>query len=192
MWYDPGHWVEFVLAAAASHAWIMPLAIIVATYILEDLSTIVVGILVADGHVNVGVGLVSLWIGIMTGDYGLYLLGMLAKAHPSICRIVEHEGLLPMRLKLEQNLRQVVMSTRFIPGLRLPTYVACGFFRVPFWEFARSVIGATIVWTTGIFFLAYYFGQSTSEWLGLWRWPIAVGAALVLILVAKCQKHELH
>ncbi len=185
MWWSPTHWVNVILAASVPHHWLMPVSIIAGTWILEDLTTILVGILAADGLIKIGVALIALWIGIITGDYGLYFLGMLAKTHPRIRRFVEHERLLPIRRRLERNLREVVISTRFIPGLRLPTYVACGFFRMPFWEFAQSVVLATLIWTTGLFAVAYLFGQSTSDWLGFWRWPIAIGVSAFFFFMAK-------
>jgi membrane protein DedA with SNARE-associated domain len=183
MSFNPINSVNEILAVALSHDFLFPLAIIVGTLILEDLTTILVGIFAATGAVKIPVAVVALCIGICLGDYGLYGMGMLARTHPTIRRFLQHKHLLAIRGNLERNLRQMVITTRFIPGLRLPTYIACGFFSMPFGEFACLVILATLVWTPSLFFAAYLLGYSTEEWLGVWRWPISAGIAMAVLSV---------
>src|SRR5580704_150536 len=57
--------------------WLLVLAIIVGTFIHEDIATVATGILVADGVTSVGVALPALYIGIVAGDVGLYGIGRL-------------------------------------------------------------------------------------------------------------------
>ena len=191
MSYNPSNAVNAILAVALPHGFLFPLAIIVGTLILEDLTTVLVGILAAAGAVKIPVAVFALYVGICLGDYCLYGMGMLARTHPRIHRFLQRERLLALRGNLERNLRKTVITTRFIPGLRLPTYVACGFFRMPFGEFARSVILATLVWTTCLFFAAYLLGYATEEWLGVWRWPISAGIVLAVFLVGRYNSRKI-
>ena len=41
----------------------------------------------------------------------------------------------------------VIFLSRFTPGLRLPTYLAAGFLRSRFWQFAGYLLLAATVWT---------------------------------------------
>ena len=116
---------------------------------------------------------------------------MLARTYPRIRRFLRHEQLLALRDNLERNLWQTVITTRFIPGLRLPTYIACGFFRMPFGEFARLVVLATLAWTPCLFFAAYLVGYATEEWLGVWRWPISVVIVTAALLVWRYQSRKI-
>jgi len=182
MSFSPINSVTEILAIARPHSFLFPLAIIVGTLILEDLTTVLVGIFAAAGAVKIHVAVVALCIGICLGDYCLYGLGTLARTRPTIHRFLQHRHLLAVQGRLKRHLWQIVITTRFIPGLRLPTYIACGFFQMPFGEFARLVILATLAWTPGLFIVSYFLGYATEEFLGVWRWPIIVGvvsAALV-------------
>lgn len=181
-WYNPTFLVHLILADTLTRAYLFPLAVILGTLILEDLTTILVGILASQGAVAIWIALLALYAGIVIGDSGLYWLGALGRTHPWIGRFVHHERLRSMRERLEGNLRRAVVTTRFIPGLRLPTYLACGFFRMSFREFFESAVFATLIWTTGLFGFSYVFGIATESWLGVWRWPIAIGVAVAILV----------
>ncbi len=159
--------------------------IIIATFILEDPTTMLVGLLAASGVISIPVALLSLYAGIVFGDLGLYGLGSLARSHPRLAKYVDHELIAPLRVWIETRYVLTIFSVRFIPGLRLPTYTASGFFRSPLLPFITTAIGATMVWTTLLFSASYWFGSLTSEWLGWVRWGIAAGVLLVLFLVGR-------
>lgn len=170
MW-EP-HTITELITAALPHSYIMPFAIILGTFILEDATTIIVAMLAASGLIYVWVGLGSLWVGIAGGDILLYLLGAYANIHPRAKRMIAHYHIARLHSWIEGRLAHVVFYVRFIPGMRLPTYLACGFFRVSFTKFALTAIGAVLTWTTFFFFLVYFFGQATAQSLGGWRFLI--------------------
>ncbi|HVW82456.1 MAG TPA: VTT domain-containing protein [Candidatus Paceibacterota bacterium] len=174
-----------LIQGAAATPWLAPLAIILSTFILEDAAMVGTGVLAADGVVSVPVGLAALWIGIALGDFWLYGMGRLAITHPRIRRWVEHERVQPLRGWLDDKLFSVVTATRFLPGMRLPTYLACGFFALPFKRFATAVVVGTLIWVPLLFGAAYLFGYYTLDWLGIWRWPIALAAVAVLIFAGR-------
>jgi membrane protein DedA with SNARE-associated domain len=165
----PFHLLQGVMTTPAGTAF----AIIVATLILEDAAMVAVGVMAADRLISVPLGLASLTTGIAIGDLGLYGIGRLAITHPRLRGWVHSERFKPFRVWLDRELISTVVAARFMPGARLPTYLACGFFAVPFRRFGISVGGATIVWSTLLFAAAYYFGAYTTTLLGVWRWPIA-------------------
>lgn len=182
---SPYAFITSLIAGAAGSYWLAPLAIILATFILEDAATVGVGVLAASGDVGIIIGLISLYIGIVLGDFGLYGLGRLAITHPRIRSWVEHKKVARVKDWLHESVTPTVITTRFLPGMRLPTYLACGFFKVPFRKFATPVLIAVVLWTPFLFTASYLFGYYTLDWLGLWRWPIALAALLILFLVGR-------
>lgn len=176
--------LHFINSAAGSSI-LTGLAIIIATFILEDPTTILVGILASENVITVFTALGALYIGIVLGDLGLYGLGSLARTHPRLAKYVEHERVTPIKAWFEKRYALTIFSVRFIPGLRLPTYTASGFFRMPLGPFLVTAVGATLVWTTLLFSAAYWFGNLTSEWVGWIRWAIAAGVLLVLFFVGR-------
>ncbi len=175
---------HFITGEAGSST-LLSLAIILGTFILEDPTTIIVGVLAADGIISVPLALLSLYTGIVVGDIGLYCLGWLASTSPRLARYVDHDLIAPFRAWLETRYILTIFSARFIPGARLPTYTSSGFFRSPLSTFIIVAIGATSIWTTLLFSASYWFGSLTSAWLGPVRWSIAGIALIALFFVGR-------
>lgn len=175
---------QFIIGSITSGA-LPSLAIILGVIFLEDTTTVVVGVLAADGLITIQHGLLSLYTGIVLGDIGLYCLGYLASTHPKLARYVDHDFIAPFRAWLETRFVLTVFTARFIPGARMPTYTASGFFRSPLSVFMITAIGATSIWTTFLFFASYWFGNVTTGWMGPARWGIALVFLLALFLVGR-------
>jgi membrane protein DedA with SNARE-associated domain len=172
-------------ATLPENPWLLVLAIIAATFIHEDIATVATGILVADGVTSVGVALPALYVGIIAGDLGLYGIGRLVALNRLSRRLAGGRRFSALQLWLDERLVAGVFIVRFLPGLRMPAYTTYGFFAMPFRSFLVSVIFAAMIWTTGLFFLAYQFGALTADWLGVLRWPVIVIAVIVPLLVVE-------
>lgn len=179
------HLISFVLQDASGSLLLTALAIVAATAILEDPTTVLVGVLAASGFVPIPVALISLYIGIILGDTTLFGLGSLARSHPRFGKYVDHELIIPLRTWLETRFFLTVFSIRFIPGLRIPTYAASGYFRNSLTTFMLASASATIVWTTILFTASFWFGSLTHEWFGWARWGIAGAVLLALFFAAR-------
>lgn len=160
-------------------------AIIAATFILEDAATVMVGIMSAAGTLPVVAGVAALYVGIAAGDIGLYGLGHLASRHRWARRLVPVKTYGQYQHWLRERLVATVAATRFLPGLRLPVYTACGFLHMPLARFSAVVVAATLVWTSLLFAAAYEFGSWAAHAIGVWRWPAGLGFALVTIFVTR-------
>jgi len=167
---------------AVEDQWLLVLAIIVGTFIHEDVATVATGMLVADGVTGVGVALPALYIGIVAGDLGLYGIGRLVALNFLSEGLTVGRRFLALKMWLDERLVAGVLLVRFLPGLRLPAYTTYGFFAMPFRRFVVSVIFAASIWTTGLFYLSYEFGALTADWFGVLRWPVIIIAAIVPLL----------
>ena len=161
---------------------ILALFIILSTYILEDAAIVSAALLSADGMIAPELAFLALAIGIASGDVGLYGMGVLLKRWHWLIRWVNAEKIDEASLWLEKQMVSTILLVRVIPGLRLPTYLACGFFLLPFLKFLILVILATVIWTGAIFSGFYFFG--TLFWAGLspWKWlliPVLIGVILI-------------
>lgn len=173
------------IGGAVGSTLLLSLAIALGTFFLEDTTVVIVGVLAADGIIRIPIALASLYAGIVLGDIVLYSLGYLASTHPRLARYVDHDFIAPFRAWLESRFVLTVFSARFIPGSRMPTYTASGFFRSPLSTFIGTVTVATSVWTTFLFFASYWFGSLTSAWMGPVRWGIALLFLLALFLIGR-------
>ncbi|MGY0219834.1 DedA family protein [Endozoicomonadaceae bacterium StTr2] len=173
--------LESLLALSSHPAW-MAVAIILGTYILEDLAIVSAALLCADGMLSPWVGYAALVFGIYTGDLGLYGLGKLF--HQWQPRFFREKLKRPMN-RLEPRLRahmvSVVLLVRVIPGLRLPSYLGCGYFRLSFQIFNGLVLLASSIWTAAVFWLIYFLGVEFWHSSGEARWLLPIGF-IVLVL----------
>lgn len=154
-------------------------------FLLEDTTTVIVGVLVADGILSIPFALSSLYAGIILGDMVLYTIGYLASMYARLARYVDHDFVVPFRIWLENRFVLTVFSARFIPGSRFPTYTASGFFRSPLSTFIMTATTATFIWTTFLFTVSYWFGSLTSGWFGHLRWGIAAAFLIALFLIGR-------
>ncbi len=168
------HLINAVVTSALPHVWLIPLAIILGTFILEDATTMLVGILAADGQIHITLALLSLYLGIILGDFWLYGMGYMAGSHRWARWFISHSRYETTRAWLEERFEGAVFTSRFVPGMRLPTYTAAGFLQLPFKRFVPPVVVGTLIWTSLFFAGAYLFGNVTSSWLGVWRWPLVI------------------
>ena len=180
----PSFLFNFIGGAVGSTI-LVSLAIALGTFFLEDTTVVIVGVLAADGIISISLALASLYAGIILGDIVLYCLGYLASTNQRLARYVDHDFVAPFRAWLESRFVLTVFSARFIPGSRMPTYTASGFFRSPLSTFILTVTVATSVWTTFLFFASYWLGSLTSEWMGPVRWGIALVFLLALFLIGR-------
>ena len=178
-------YLDSVVGAMTSHnPWLVAIAIVSATLLHEDLATIATGMVVADGLVGADVALPALYAGILTGDLALFGIGRLIALHRFSSRYLNRDRLAAFKAWLHGRLMRGVFVVRFLPGLRFSAYVIFGFFAMPLKRFLASDFLATIVWTSGLFYLSDAFGALTAQWLGYWRWPaivLALGVPLFLI-----------
>lgn len=161
------------------------LVIALGVFLLEDTTVVIVGVLAADGVLSIPFALASLYAGIVVGDIVLYSLGYLASTHARLARYMDRDFVTPFRIWLENRFVLTVFSARFIPGSRLPTYTASGFFRSPLSTFIITATAATAIWTTLLFTVAYWFGSISTGWFAHARWGIAAAFLIALFLVGR-------
>lgn len=182
---SPSLFLSNLIGGAVGSTVILPFIIILGAIFSEDVTAVIVGILAADGIISIPLALACLFIGIIFGDSGIYLLGRIARTHPRLAHYVDHDFLAPFRAWLGKRLVLTVFSARFIPGSRFLTYVASGFFRAPFPTFLLTTITAASIWTTILFSVSYWFGGFTSGWLAHLRWGIAAIFLLSLFFIGR-------
>jgi hypothetical protein len=72
----------------------------------------------------------------------------------------------------------VLVVCRLTPGLLFPTFVACGWFKIPFWRFATVSIIAGAVYSSIVLTIVILFGDLVLFHLGYWAW----GTVAVLVI----------
>jgi len=174
-----------MLAAASGAKPLQAATIILGTFILEDAATLLAAMQVASGGLSLPLALASLYAGIVLGDLGLYGLGLLSASNAWARRLVPQRRRDLGRDWVSSRMLPLVLVSRFVPGLRLPTYTTLGFLRAPLLKFAAAAILATLLWTTGLFWISLKLGVLMMRYLGIWRWAGLAVFLIVLVLVGR-------
>lgn len=173
-------WFQAALAGMASPA-VIAIVLALTTLLLEDLAIAVGVALATQGLISWELSLAAVGGGIAVGDLGLYALGYGATRVPWLRRRYVGDKSLWAREQLVRRLPSAVLLARVIPGLRLATYTACGFVRVPLLPFTAWVIAAVSLWTLGLYGLSAAIGHALADRFGI---PPAVAVALPIVLLA--------
>jgi membrane protein DedA with SNARE-associated domain len=175
--------IASLLALAGHSALFQAFAIIIGTFILEDAATVVAAMQVQAGALPAPLALAALYAGIVLGDLGLYGLGRASAHVPWVARYLPPHRQAAIRAWISGRIFTVVLTSRFLPGLRLPTYTTCGFVGADLQQFILAAVAATLCWTSLLFAVSLKIGQFLMDHLGAWRWAGAAGF-VVFILVA--------
>jgi len=173
-------WFQAALTGMADPVFI-PIALVLTTLLLEDLAIAAGVALATAGIISWTASLAAVGGGIAAGDVGLYGLGAAATQVPWLRSRAVGQRSAWAQTQLVQRLPSAVMLARVIPGLRLVTYTACGFLRVPLLPFCAWVIAAVLMWTVGMYAVSVAVGKQLSMHLGI---PPAIAAALPVLLIA--------
>lgn len=176
--------LELWLACLAATPALMALAIIAATFVVEDAATIAVGVLASRMLVDPGLAVAALLAGTIIGDFGVYALGRGAGRLPFFRsrRFPRAEAWLRSRGGV------AVALARFVPGSRLPVYSASGFVRMPFIRFAVLIVATGLVWTPALFFLSTT-GAATAAMLSAPAvWLLALLLMSIVVLPRALQR----
>jgi membrane protein DedA with SNARE-associated domain len=127
------------------------LAIIVGTFVSEDLTCIAVGLLIRGGELHAAVGLTGCYLGIVAGDFGLWLLGRwiggTVLQWPRIRRRLPVHRMEALGDWFDRQGWLAVAAARFLPGTRFPVYLAAGAIGPRAYRFLLWAILAAAVWT---------------------------------------------
>jgi len=163
--------------------WLIALALAATTLLFEDLAIAFGVALAAQGAISWPLSIVAVGGGIALGDLGLYAAGLGATRVRWMGRWAPTQGSRSagVRERLARGLGSAVLLARVIPGLRLVTYTACGFLRLPFGRFTAWVVLAVTLWTLALYAASLAAGAALAHALGL---PLPVAVALPLVGVA--------
>jgi len=167
------------------------LGLALGTLASEDLTCITAGLLIQRGDLSVGQAIAGCALGIFAGDLGLWasgrIAGRVALEWPAVASRLERGQARRFRELLEQHAAGAIVSSRFLPGTRLPLYVTAGVVKLPVRVFALWSLVAVLLWTPTIVLFTASFGDAFM--MRLWPavgpgWmPRLITAAAVLVLL---------
>lgn len=162
-----------------------------ATLVTEDLTCITAGLMVAQGRLGIIAAVIACFVGIFVGDLGLLAAGRLIGRPllrlPPLRWWVTEAAVDRASAWYRRNGPQVIFTSRFMPGARLPLYVAAGLLKTPALRFAGWFAVAAAVWTPLLVGGAALVGTRVEDLLhDAQRGALyAIGLAVALVLALR-------
>ncbi len=147
-------------------------AVILFSYALEDLALVFAAILASTGVLSPVIAWAAAFIGIFTGDLGVYFIARILRKPVAAWRTD-----FPMMSTKE------LIICRFTPGLRTPAYSWCGLSKMPLLKFTQIIFWSGLVWTIGVFTLVYWSGQQLASYFTQTNWLIVPVVLLIIGLM---------
>lgn len=156
-------------------------SILFGPFIQEDTAVLYAAGLAASGKLPNTPVFLTIWLGLCLSDYWKYWLGWWALKHPHGQKQAEKDKVIAMGNKVQVNLFMTLLAGRFIPLARIPTYFACGYFRVPYWRFCFGITVTALLYICVVFGVVLTLGMVIGERL---KWVLPILAIFVLSIVA--------
>jgi membrane protein DedA with SNARE-associated domain len=168
------------------------IGIILLSYLLEDLAIITAASLSAQDVITPTMGLLAAFIGIASGDLGLYFLGRLSTRFRLLrYKTLTNTHLRYIRKKLQSNPMLNLFIIRFIPGLRTVGFTLSGVFHIRISTFFISVMSATAVWTAIVFPSVFFLGSSSWVKTSEHQWLLIPIMTLVLFATNRLARKKI-
>ncbi len=171
---------------------VLLLLIAASTLVSEDLACIATGLMVSRGTIGFLPGTLACLTGIVAGDLWLYGMGRWL-GRPAVRRaplrwFVTEAAIDRSARWFERRGLWIVLLTRFLPGTRLPTYLAAGILRARLGFFLGAFVLAAALWTPLLVGLSRTFGSEVlTRFLAYERLalPAVLGLAVALVGLVK-------
>ncbi|OEE32603.1 DedA family protein [Vibrio ordalii] len=175
--------IQTFLTAESHSLTLLFIGVILLSYLLEDVAIVTAATLALQNLMPPGLALLAIFVGIVSGDLGLYYLGQVAqRVRPLRYQALTNKHFRTVRRKLHHHTFLNLFIIRFVPGLRTVGFTLSGFFSIPLALFLCSVLTATALWTLIVFSTLYYLGSQVCQQSSPYQWiiiPIAVGLLML-------------
>lgn len=174
----------FLVSKGASSVLLLFAGIVLLSYLSEDLAIVTAGSLAAQGNIQSSVALLAIFVGIASGDLGLYFLGHFGRRSRYLrYKALTNRYFKVLRTRLQKGTFINLFVIRFVPGLRTIGFTLSGFFAIPLPFFMFAVLSATALWTMIVFSSIYYLGSIAWLQASQYQWmliPIGVGILFII------------
>lgn len=157
-------------------------AIIVSTFMLEDVAIIAAALLAIAGKVRPELAFIAVCIGIFIGDTGLYIAGRASHIWPWLGKRFAHPVLQKQVEPLRHASWRQLLWIRAMPGLRTFGYLACGIAKINGARFSAANALSIVLWAALLFGVLYGFGKQYAQLLEGAIWWFMPAALAVFVL----------
>ena len=160
------------------------LAIFFVTFSLEEGAAVFAVMLALSDLLSLPLATTAVYFGVVTTDVGLYGLGYSASRFKWAARWIDGAKVKRAGEWMGPRLLPAVIMSRLLPWMLPPTFIACGFLRLPFKQFFWFASSTGAVWTAIVFGALLGFGNILMHHEVSWN----VGLVMVALIAVAVWK----
>ena len=131
---------------------------------------------------------IAITVGLTISDLWKYWLGRAAISQPWAKKHAESPRIAKAQDSIVNNLGKSIMIARFIPGTRIPLYIAAGFFQASFLKFTIFIFLSALIYISIAFGLFMLLGEVAGEEAKKYLPIVAIGGFILLLLFKKLKR----
>lgn len=163
--------------------WAVYLALFLGPFVQEDAAVIGAAAAAVSGQVNPVLAMVVTWLGLIISDGWKYWVGRLAHRSRRATRWIADPRVQDARERVVRRLGLTLLVARFVPGTRIPLYIACGVFKAPFGRFITLVALSGALYLGLMYIVIRSLGAVMGEHIRQYA-PLVVVLVVITILAA--------
>lgn len=155
---------------------------LLAPFVQEDAAVLGAASTSALGMSDSGLLFLAVLVGLTLSDVWKYWAGRAALTQKWAKKYAEKPRVLAAKNKVITRLGKALMVVRFVPGTRIPFYVAAGYFNAPFGKFTAFIVLSGFVYIALVFALFHALGAVLGEAVKAWLPIIAIGLVAIVVV----------
>ena len=163
--------------------WTMYAVTVLLPFVQEDAAVLAAATASITGHGDGRELFAATLLGLTASDTWKYWAGRLAHSHPGLAKMVADPRIAAAQERVLNRLSVTLLIARFVPGTRIPLYVACGVFKAPFWRFFPTIVASATLYIGCAFTIFASLGMRLGEQVRGYIPLVVVALVAVMVLV---------
>lgn len=169
--------------------WVLYFAIFFTPFIQEDVAVIGAATASLAGAAPTPFLVAAILSGLVCSDAWKYWMGRLARRYDWAHKFAEKPGVSIAGDLIRKEFVQTMLTARFVPGTRIPAYIAAGFFKVDYVRYVLTLVLTASMYVGLMFVLFHSVGAVAGEKATFWL-PIAAVVSLVSYIAFRWFTHQ--
>lgn len=164
--------------AALMSGWVLYLIIFLLPFWQEDVAVIAAATASLNNAAPTPLLVIVILAGLVGSDAWKYWIGRLGRRYEWAHKFAEKPGVSIAGDLIRKEFVQTMLTARFVPGTRIPTYIAAGFFKADYPRYVLTLVFTAALYVGIMFTLFHALGAIAGEQAKFW---LPIGAVVLLV-----------
>jgi len=169
--------------------WVLFGALFLTPFLQEDFGVILAATASLAGTAPTILLIAAILTGLVASDAWKYWMGRLARRYQWAHKFAEKPGVSVAGDLIRKEFLQTMLTARFVPGTRIPTYIAAGFFKAHYPKYLLTLVFTASLYIGVVFSLFHTVGAVAGEEAIVWM-PLVTITLLAAYILFRWINHR--